>query len=82
MQYPYLVPERFCLPIYEMSQLGIRSAFNKRLHPLFLFHMQGREKILYIENDTDTIIITIERRRKPVRKLPNNLKPKLLKPHL
>ena len=76
MTYPYLVPERHSLPILGLVAGLLPLSLDVDLHPVFLYHKQGKEQILYIENDKERITITIERTLKPGRKPSVPAKPK------
>ena len=83
MTYPYLVPERHSLPILGLVAGLLPLSLDVDLHPVFLYHVQGKEQILYIENDKERITITIERTLKPGRKAgvpAKQKKPAVVKP--
>jgi hypothetical protein len=63
--FPYIVPEQHFAGLLNLVHATIFVTLKKRLHPVFLFHRAGRTSCMYIENDNEKIIITIERRRKP-----------------
>lgn len=65
MENPYLPPERHQKPLINLTAALIRTNLEPALHPVMLHYMHGRTQMIYIENDKETIMITIERRQKP-----------------
>ena len=63
--FPYVVPERHFPFLLSLVHATIFVTLKKRLHPVFLFHQEGNNTFMYIENDNEKIMVTIERRRKP-----------------
>lgn len=62
---PYLVTERHFAGLINLIKATITISLKKKKHPVFLFDRIGNTQLLYIENDTEKLMITIERRRKP-----------------
>lgn len=66
MNKPSLISERHAPMILGMISSIIKSCIAPKLHPVFLFHVQGKEQMIYIENDEKKVIITMEVRNKPI----------------
>jgi len=50
--------------LIDFNMAVVKTALDIELHPVFLFTIQGNKNYTYIENDEQTIIITVERRQK------------------
>lgn len=66
MKEPQILTSRTSPGIFKMIFAIITGAVKLRKHPVILYHSQASEKMFYIENDRETIIITMEHKLKPI----------------
>lgn len=66
MSEPQILTSRTSPGIFKIIFAILLGAVKSRKHPVILYHSHKAEKLLYIENDRETIIITLEHKLKPV----------------